>query len=54
LKLSIVGVPTIWYSFLASLARSNWHSIYPFQFSVSLLIKLLVPALISFFFRSFL
>jgi hypothetical protein len=27
LKFYIVGVPTIWYNFLASLAHSNWHSI---------------------------
>jgi hypothetical protein len=45
LNFSIVGVPTIWYNFLSSLAHSNWHNIYPFRFSVTVLIKLLVQIL---------
>ena len=47
LKLSIIGVPTMWYSFLASFASSNWRVavLYPFLLLVTVLIKLLVPAL---------
>ena len=50
LKLFTVGVPTIWYSLLASFARSNWRWVYPCLFSAAVLIKLLAP---SFFWSSF-